>query len=233
MVSYIYAKGRTRMQESSLDTIVSRLLEPLARSHEELNHTLLAHLARGKPLEKTALAAALHLSPEELEQRLARLSDLEVDVQGRIVGWGVTLMPTRHRFHIQGQDLFAWCAFDTVLYPPQLQAEARVHSMCPITSRTISFIATPDGRIKNLSQEACVLSLLIPTEQRNCGRAGFCEPSLFFWDEHAAARFLAAHPEALLLSIEEAAYVGKRIAQHRMSSASENAASPEERKRHA
>lgn len=214
------------MQDSSLDTIVTRLLKPLAHNRETLNHTIPAHLAQGKPLEKTALALALHLSPEELEQQLARLPDLEVDAQNRIVGWGVTLVPTRHRFQIQGHDLFAWCAFDTVLYPPQLGAEAQISSICPVTGRTISFAATPDGRIKNLSQEACVLSLLIPTEQRNCGRAGFCEPSLFFWDEHAAASFLATHPETILLSIEEAAYAGKHIAQHRTSDVSENSGRP-------
>ena len=220
------------MQDSSLDTIVTRLLEPLARSQETLDHTILAQLARGKPLEKTALAAALHLSPEELEHRLARLPDLEVGSQGRIVGWGVTLVPTRHRFQIQGQDLFTWCAFDTVLYPPQLRIEAQVHSLCPVTGRAISFVATPEGSIKNLSQDACVLSLLIPTEQRNRGRAGFCEPSLFFWDEQAAASFLVTHPEAILLSIEEAADVGKRVAQHRASGVSENTASQEKSKEH-
>ena len=88
---------------------------------------------------------------------------------------------------------------------------------CTLRAEHESFVVTPDGRIKNLSQEACVLSLLIPTEQRNCGRAGFCEPSLFFWDEHAAAGFLATHPEMILLPVADAAYVGKRVAQHRAS----------------
>ena len=59
------------------------------------------------------------------------------------------------------------------------------------------------------------MSLIIPTEQRNYGRAGFCEHSLFFWEEQAASSFLTAHREAILLSIEEAAYVGKLVAQNR------------------
>ena len=215
------------MQQPPLDTIVASLVKPRHREQKDLAHAILEQVAQGKPVEKAQLSAALHLPLEALEQRLVGLPDLEYDQQGRIVGWGVTLVPTRHRFRIQGQDLFTWCAFDTVLFPPQLGSEAQVHSTCPATGRTISFVATPDGSIKNLSQGTCVLSLLIPTEQRNRGRAGFCEPSLFFWDEHAAARFLATHPDALLLSIEEAAYVGKRVAQHRMSSVSENTASQE------
>ena len=203
------------MQHPSLDTIAAHFLEPLARSQEDLSHTILDQVARGKPLEKTALAAALHLSQEELEQRLLRLPDLEFDQQGSIVGWGVTLVPTRHRFQIHGQDLFTWCAFDTVLYPPLLRAEAQVQSICPVTGRSISFVATPDGSVKNLIQDSCVLSLIIPTEQRHYGRVGFCERSLFFWEEQAASSFLTAHPEAILLSIEEAAYVGKLVAQNR------------------
>ena len=175
------------MPHSSLDALATRLLESLRRERADLNRTISDLLARGKPIEKTALAAALHLSPEELEQRLVRLPDLEYDQQGHIVGWGITLVPTRHRFQIHGQDLFTWCAFDTVLYPPQLRAEAQVQSLCPVTGRSISFVATPDGNVKNLIQDSCVLSLIIPTEQRNCGRADFCERSLFFWEAQAAS----------------------------------------------
>jgi alkylmercury lyase len=203
------------MPHLSLDTIAVHLLEPLARSQEDLKRTISAQVARGKPIEKTALAAALHLSLEKLEQRLVRLPDLEYDQQGHIVGWGITLVPTRHRFQIHGQELFTWCAFDTVFYPPRLRVEAQVQSLCPVTCRAISFVATPDGNVRNLIQDSGVLSLIIPTEQRNYGRAGFCERSLFFWDEQAASSFLKTHPEAILLSIEEAAYVGKLVAQNR------------------
>lgn len=213
------------MQQPPLDTIVASLVKPRHREQKDLARAILEQMAQGKPVEKAQLSAALHLPLEALEQRLVGLPDLEYDQQGCIVGWGVTLVPTRHRFRIQGQDLFTWCAFDTVLFPPQLRAEAQVHSTCPATGRTIAFVATPDGGIKNLSQDACVMSLFIPTEQRNRGRAGFCEPSLFFWDEPAATSFLATHPEALLLSIEEAAYVGKRVAQLRASDVSESIAS--------
>lgn len=220
------------MQQPPLDTIVASLVKPRHREQKDLARAILEQVAQGKPVEKAQLSAALHLSPEELEQRLVQLPDLEYDQHGRIVGWGVTLVPTRHRFRIQGQDLFTWCAFDTVLFPPQLHIEAQVQSTCPVTGRTIAFVVTPEGSIKHLSQDACVLSLLIPTEQRHRGRAGFCEPSLFFWDEQAAASLLGTHPEAVLLSIEEAAYVGKRVAQLRASGVSAHTTSQKKSKEH-
>ena len=104
---------------------------------------------------------------------------------------------------------------------PCCSATARIRRpRGPVTGRSISFVATPDGSVKHLIQDSIVLSLLISTEQQYRGRAGFCERSLFFWEEQAASSFLASHPEAFLLSIEEAAYVGKLVAEHRAQGAS-------------
>jgi alkylmercury lyase len=154
-------KGRKPMQHQSLESIAAQLAEQLRCEQQDLCLPILHQVTRGKPLEKAVLAASLQLSQEDLEQRLGHLPDTEFDQQSNIVGWGVTLVPTRHRFHIRGQ------------------------------------------------------SLIIPAERRDCVRASFCERSLFFWSEQAASTFLTAHPEAVLLSIEEAAYIGKRVAQTR------------------
>ena len=60
-----------------------------------------------------------------------------------------------------------------------------------------------------------IMSLIIPTNSQECIRATFCEHSLFFSSERAASRYLDSHPEAMLLSIEDAATVGKRVAASR------------------
>jgi alkylmercury lyase len=204
------------MQHPPLETIAEHLAEQLRCEQEDLCHPILLQVTRGQPLEKTVLAASLQLSQEELEQRLVHLPDTEFDQQGNIVGWGVTLVPTHHCFQISGQSLYTWCAFDTVLFPPSLSAEAQVQSTCPSTGHPITFVATPEGIIKDLAPASAVLSLIVPAERRDCVRSSFCEQSLFFQSEQAASIFLASHPEAFLLSIEEAAYVGKLVAQTRM-----------------
>jgi alkylmercury lyase len=204
--------GRKPMPHLSLETIAERLSEQLHCEQEDLCIPILHQVSRGKPLSKAALSTSLQISQDELEQRLARLPDTEYDLQGNIVGWGVTLVPTRHRFQMDGKALFTWCAFDTVLFPPSLGQRAQVHSTCPITGHSITFIATPEGVIKDLIPTRSVMSLIIPTQRRECVRATFCEHSLFFHSEQAASSYLASHPEAMLLSIEEAAIVGKRVA---------------------
>jgi alkylmercury lyase len=203
------------MQHPALETIAKQLAEQLQCEQEDLCLPILHQVTRGKPIEKAALAASLRVSQEDVEQRLLHLPDTEFDQQGNILGWGVTLVPTRHRFQIHGQSLYTWCAFDTVLFPPSLQAEAQVQSTCPVTGHPITFIATPSGAIKDMTPASSVMSLIIPAERSECVRATFCEQSLFFASEQAALTWLTAHPEAVVLSIEEAAYVGKLVAASR------------------
>ncbi len=203
------------MQHPSLETLAERLSEQLRCEQEDLCRPIIQHVARGKPVAPAVLSVSLHISQDELKQRLASLPDTEFDRAGNIVGWGVTLVPTSHRFQIRGQPLFTWCAFDTVLFPPSLQAEAQVQSTCPITGHPITFVATPEGVVKDLTPASAVLSLIVPAERRDCVRETFCYQSLFFRSEQAASTFLVAHPEALLLSIEEAAYVGRLVAEMR------------------
>jgi alkylmercury lyase len=130
--------------------------------------------------------------------------DTEFDGQGHIVGWGITLLPTQHQFRLKNRPLFTWCAFDTVLFPPLLALEAQVQSVCSVSGQPITFVATPQG-ITDLLPTTSVLSLILPAERCDCVRGTFCRQSLFFQSEEAARAFLALHPEAMLLSVEEAA----------------------------
>ena len=203
------------MQHPSLETIAERLVAHLECMQNELCLPILHQVVRGKPLTMAALGASLQMGQNELEHRLSKLPDTEFDQQGNVVGWGVTLMPTRHRFEIDGKPVFTWCAFDTVLFPPSLMKTAHVQSTYPVTGQPITFVATPGGVAKELTPESAVLSLIIPAERSDCVRDTFCEQSLFFQSEQAASIWLSTHPDALILSVEEAALVGKLVANAR------------------
>ncbi len=200
------------MPRPSLDALAERLSEQLQCEQEDLCLPILHQVSRGRPLPKATLSTSLEISQDELEQRLTRLPDTEFDREGNIVGWGVTLVPTRHRFQMDGKSLYTWCAFDTVLFPPTLGETAQVQSTCPVTGQPIIFVATPDGVVKELTPVSAVLSLIIPAERSDCVRSTFCEQSLFFQSAQAASLWLSTHPGALILSIEEAALVGKLVA---------------------
>jgi alkylmercury lyase len=146
-----------------------------------------------RPLAPVHLARRLQMSQEHL----ARVPDTEFDAQGQIVGWGLTLLPTPHRFVLPER--------------PLLQVEAHVQSVCETSGQPITFVATPRG-ITDLSPATSVLSLILPTEQCDCVRDTFCQQSLFFQSKEAAASWIAQHPEAVLLSVEEAATLGQMVA---------------------
>jgi alkylmercury lyase len=203
------------MQHPPLETIAKRLSVLLYCEQEELCRPIIQQVARGRPVTKADLQVSLRLGQDELERRLAHLPDTEFDQQGNILGWGVTLLPTSHQFQLDGQALYTWCAFDTVLFPPSLQRSAKVQSSCAQTGHPIAFVATPEGVVKDLTPASSVMSLILPAERSECVRETFCYQSLFFQSEQAASTFLAGHPEAILLSVEEAALVGIWVAQSR------------------
>jgi len=202
------------MQHPSLETIAERLSEQSRCEQEDLCRPILQQITRGEAVAPATLQASLKVSQNELEHRLAKLPpDVEFDQAGNIVGLGATLVPTSHRVQMGDKLLYTWCAFDTVLFPPSLHIEAQVHSSCPVTGQPISFVATPEGTILDLFPAGSVMSLIVPAERGDCTRTTFCQQSLFFQSEQAAATFLAEHPEALLLSVEEAASLGRLVAQ--------------------
>ena len=201
------------MPHPSLETIAERLSELLRCEQEDLCRPIVQQVTRGKPVAPAALRASLQVSPDELEQRLAKLPpDVEFDQAGNIVGLGATLVPTSHRFQMGGKLLYTWCAFDTVLFPPSLHVEAQVQSTCPVTGQPITFVATSEGTVQDLFPIGSVMSLIVPANRGDCTRATFCQQSLLFQSEQAAATFLADHPETLILSVEEAAYLGRLVA---------------------
>lgn len=56
--------------------------------------------------------------------RLAK--DTEWDQNGNVLGYGLTLRPTAHRFEIDDQTLCKWCAFDTLIFLALIGKPARL-----------------------------------------------------------------------------------------------------------
>ncbi len=201
------------MNTHALDELAHRLAAQLDCTQDVACRGIMQAIAEsGQPLAPASLAARLQMSHQDLQAHLTRVPDTEFDAQGNIVGWGITLLPTRHQFRVKEHALFTWCAFDTVLFPSLLQETAYVQSICETTGQPISFIATPEG-ITDLTPVTSVLSLILPDARCDCVRGTFCEQSLFFQSEEAASPWIVLHPEAVLLPIEEAAALGSITAQ--------------------
>lgn len=201
------------MKPSSLEFLAPCLTAHLDCTQDGVCQQILQIIAQtGQPLALNDLASQVQMSQEDLNIHLAHIPDIEFDEEGKVIGWGVTLVPTQHQFWVQDHALFTWCAFDTVLFPPLLHVEAHVQSACSASGQPITFVATPEG-IWNVFPVTSVVSLIVPDTRNDCVRTTFCQQSLFFQSEQAAAPWLTLHPEAVLLSLEAAAAVGKVVAE--------------------
>ena len=76
---------------------------------------LLKLLALGDPVDVSDLAAATGRAGEEVRTALKAMGDTEYDGSGRIIGQGLTQRPTQHRFEVNGEQLYTWCALDLSL----------------------------------------------------------------------------------------------------------------------
>jgi alkylmercury lyase len=196
------------MNQPSLDLLANQLAAHLDCTQDVACQQILQGLAEtGQPLAPNAVASHLQISLESLMAHLSHIPDTEFDIQGNIVGWGITLLPTPHQFRVKGHSLFTWCAFDTVLFPSLLQSKAQVQSMCQTTGQPITFLATPEG-ITNLTPATSVVSLMVPSSRCECVRGNFCGRSHFFQTKEAALPWIALHPDVVLLSVEGAAVLG-------------------------
>ncbi len=135
------------------------------------------------------------------------------DEDGRIVGAGLSLLPTPYRFEVNGHVLYTWCALDTLIFPVWLERPAQVSSACPATGQPIHLRVSPE-RLEHFDPPSGVLSLLIADGLAACCniREAFCAYSQFFAERQAASTWLSKYPDAHLLPIEEAFTLGQKLA---------------------
>lgn len=173
---------------------------------------LLRLLAAGAPVTPEALAAAAELPVDEVTRRLAAAPDTEYDEQGRIVGQGLTLRPTRHRFTVAGQQLYTWCALDTLIFPTLLGQPADIESESPVSGHPIRVSVSDDG-VTSVQPETAVVSLVNPDDLTSI-RSSFCNQVHYFTCTDDAAPWLGEHPEGQIVSVAEAHQLGAALTTH-------------------
>jgi len=207
-------KGRTIM--------VSQVLQKSIKAHEDfmvahseefrLSLPLWRLLAEGKPVSPGELATASRRSLPEL-QALVQTSDMRVDQAGNILAYGLSLQPTAHQLHLGEQALYTWCALDALVFPALLGRAARVISSCPVTGRAIRLTVTPEA-VLDLEPAGAVVSIHLPGEDTDiCNvQEDICNDGFFFVSHEVASTWPSLHPKAVLLSVEEAAQLGRVFA---------------------
>jgi alkylmercury lyase len=122
--------------------VTADLLGPEHAAGRLLMRTAVRLLARGEPVTMSELAAAAGADVTDLIEAPAG-PDIEYDDERRIIEWGLTLVPTPHKFVVDGVRLYTWCAADTLLFPAIIGRRAQVESPCPTTDAVIRMTVDP------------------------------------------------------------------------------------------
>lgn len=99
---------------------------------------------------------------EEVRSRLDDWTGIfRIDDYNIIGFWGLALTETSHRLTVDGVQLYAWCAWDTLFLPAILDADAVIHSVDPNTGEPVTLTVTPDA-VREHSPDGIVMSFLAP-----------------------------------------------------------------------
>jgi alkylmercury lyase len=165
-------------------------------------------LARGKPVDISQIATTTGLTPSRI-RRLLRVGGAEMDEDGLLVGMGLTIRETPHRFEIGGRTLYTWCALDTLMFPAVV-GRALVESPCQATGTPVRVEVSAAG-VERVEPAEAVVSLVRPRAGESI-RSSFCNDVHFFRSAPAAVPWLGRHPGAIVLPVVEAFEVGRRLA---------------------
>jgi alkylmercury lyase len=163
---------------------------------------LLRLLAQGDPVSVADLADATDRSEDDVRRALAAVPETEYDEHERIVGQGLTLRPTRHRFTVDGEQLYTWCALDTLIFPIFLGTTATIESTSPTSGAPVRLTAGPDA-VASVDPATAVVSLVNP-EDLSAIRSSFCNQVDFYATAEEARPWLESHPSGEVMSIRDA-----------------------------
>ncbi|MBY0413186.1 MAG: organomercurial lyase MerB, partial [Bdellovibrionales bacterium] len=170
---------------------------------------LLQMLARGEPVTIEDIATETGKPAEEVRKVLQSLSSVELDEQSRVVGYGLSLIPTPHRFEVDGKQLYAWCALDTLMFPELIGRSVHIESPCHGTGKSVRLTVEP-GRVVSVEPSTSVVSIVSPDDMSSI-RSAFCNEVHFFSSPKAAQNWLKQHPGASVLPVKDAFELGRLL----------------------
>jgi alkylmercury lyase len=154
---------------------------------QRLSLALYRLLGSGTPTAREQLAAACSVPQDRIEPFLREFlpSAVALDDRGAIIAFsGLSLVPTHHRFAVDGTMLFTWCAFDALFLAEILGKPATLITQCPGSGAELTVELAP-GELRGARPADCVLSIVTPDTKACCDnlRKAFCDHVNLFKDE--------------------------------------------------
>jgi len=183
--------------------------DPRCIASAQLLPPILRILAEGQPASMERLAKEIGLPADLIAPTLSYVfPDAELDRDGRLLGLGLSLVPTAHEVRLAGRAavLYAWCAPDAHLLPILMGESAQITSPCAATGQTITIevgLEIGPAGVHAARPASAVVAFVTEADPRHLRTTGCAHQNLFASAE-AAAPWLAEHPHAAILPVAEA-----------------------------
>lgn len=168
-------------------------------------------LARGVPAPAAAIAERAGVDEETVSRLLDAWGGVFRDDAGDVVGfWGLAVAEMPHRLTVDGQELFAWCAWDP-MFLARIIGPLGVATDDPVTGETITYRLDGDGQIHDLSHPDSVVSFLRPDQEWDDQvMETFCHYVLHFTGPAGAGQWTDRHAGTFVLGLDEAVELARR-----------------------
>lgn len=193
-----------------MDDLQTTMAEFIRRDVARFTAPMVRLVAEGRPVALEQLAAVSGVPVEEIDSWLRAQPGTDWDEEGRLLGFGLTQRPTRHRYIVDGRVLFTFCAADTLIFTPILGRPASVKSSCPTTGQPIRVELAPQA-VTSVDPPTTVVSHV----NLCCGagdiRGSYCDHGHFFASENAAEGWRRAHSDGEVRPVRELFDIGRAI----------------------
>lgn len=169
-------------------------------------------LARGVPAAPEEIAADAGVAVEQVRRVLADWIGVYSDCENRVIAfWGLALPPMKHRLEVDGVNLHAWCAWDTLFLPELLGKTMRVESACATSGESVHLTVSPAG-VESADPTTLFISFICPDASgfRTDIVRNFCHFVHFFRSRADGEAWVAQNPGTFLLTLDEAVELARR-----------------------
>jgi len=163
-------------------------------------------LSKGEPVSPNRLAEAWGIPLEQVQaifEQASSLGTLQLDDAGNMVGSAISLLPSSHKFQVNGKTLYAWCAYDAIYAPGVIGSDAVIDSVDPITNEPIRIKVSPDGVMKSKPEGVVATVVGMEADARGGAESPRCNQMHFFVSEENARKWSVDYPNVSIMTVDQ------------------------------
>lgn len=183
-----------------LDNRLNSILPQVGIDNWEFILKIHHELIKGFPLSKYDYYKIAQLSNEKAGAILEKMG--EVDAEGNILAFaGLSIVPTNHKFEVNGKTLYTWCVVDAILFADWLDVCAHIISSDPVDHSSIELEI--DGSRLLWTKPYPLFISWVETIDTCDIRGSLCNHVSFFASEVTANQWLKNNDGGKILSIDD------------------------------